>query len=100
MMAQSLSIQKSNRTSAGDPNAKGILMLVENMPAPADRRVWPEAKALRDAGYRVSIICPKGYGQYEEAQICIDDIAFIGIDYLHLGINTWLTLSNTGLPFW
>ncbi|SRR6266581_936525 len=74
MTARSLSIQKSNRMSAGDPNAKGILMLVENLPVPADRRVWSEAEALRDAGYRVSIICPKGYGQYEEAQICIDDI--------------------------
>jgi glycosyltransferase involved in cell wall biosynthesis len=29
---------------------------------PLDRRVWKEACALRDAGYRVSIICPKGKG--------------------------------------
>jgi len=50
-----------------------VLMLVENLPVPADRRVWAEAKTLRDAGYQVSIICPKGYGQ-EESHICIDDI--------------------------
>jgi glycosyltransferase involved in cell wall biosynthesis len=52
-----------------------VLMLIENLPAPADRRVWPEAKALQEAGYQVSIICPKGYGQYEESYISIDDIA-------------------------
>jgi glycosyltransferase involved in cell wall biosynthesis len=35
-------------------------MVVENLPVPFDRRVWQEARALRDAGYRVSVICPKG----------------------------------------
>jgi glycosyltransferase involved in cell wall biosynthesis len=37
-------------------------MLVENLPSPFDRRVWQEATTLRDAGYRVSIICPTGRG--------------------------------------
>jgi glycosyltransferase involved in cell wall biosynthesis len=41
---------------------KGVLILVENLPAPFDRRVWQEACALRDAGYLVSIICPTGKG--------------------------------------
>jgi len=39
-----------------------ILILVENLPSPFDRRVWQEACALRDAGYGVSIICPTGIG--------------------------------------
>jgi glycosyltransferase involved in cell wall biosynthesis len=38
----------------------GICIVVENMPVPLDRRVWQEARALRQAGYRVSVICPKG----------------------------------------
>jgi len=42
--------------------ARRVLMLVENLPAPFDRRVWQEAEALRDAGYEVSIICPTGPG--------------------------------------
>ncbi len=45
-----------------------VLMLVENLPSPFDRRVWQEATTLRDNGYQVSIICPtgKGYeGHYE-----------------------------------
>src|SRR5207249_7965941 len=39
-----------------------VLILVENLPSPFDRRVWQEATALRDAGYLVSIICPTGRG--------------------------------------
>lgn len=35
-------------------------MLVENLPVPFDRRVWMEATTLRDAGYRVTVICPQG----------------------------------------
>jgi glycosyltransferase involved in cell wall biosynthesis len=39
-----------------------VLILVENLPSPFDRRVWQEACALRDASYVVSIICPTGRG--------------------------------------
>jgi len=39
-----------------------VLILVENLPSPFDRRVWQEACALSDAGYVVSIICPTGRG--------------------------------------
>jgi glycosyltransferase involved in cell wall biosynthesis len=35
-----------------------VVMIVENLPVPFDRRVWQEAKALRDAGWTVSVICP------------------------------------------
>lgn len=43
-----------------------ILILVENLPVPFDRRVWQEAQALCEAGYEVSVICPKGKG-YDKA---------------------------------
>jgi len=39
-----------------------VLILVENLPSPFDRRVWQEACTLRGAGYEVSIICPTGAG--------------------------------------
>jgi glycosyltransferase involved in cell wall biosynthesis len=39
-----------------------VLILVENLPSPFDRRVWQEACTLRGAGYEVSIICPTGPG--------------------------------------
>ena len=51
-----------------------ILILVENLPSPFDRRVWQEANALRDAGHLVSIICPTGKG-YEKRYEEIDGIA-------------------------
>jgi len=35
-----------------------VLILVENLPVPFDRRTWMEALALRDGGYRVSVISP------------------------------------------
>lgn len=37
-----------------------VLILVENLPVPFDRRVWMEATTLKEAGYQVSIICPRG----------------------------------------
>jgi glycosyltransferase involved in cell wall biosynthesis len=42
---------------------KHILIIVENLPVPFDRRVWQEASTLRDNGAKISIICPqmKGY---------------------------------------
>ena len=39
-----------------------VLIIVENLPLPFDRRVWQEALALRDAGYQVAAISPKGHG--------------------------------------
>jgi len=36
-----------------------ILIIVENLPVPFDRRVWLQATTLRQAGYRVSVICPQ-----------------------------------------
>jgi len=46
-----------------------VLIIVENLPSPFDRRVWQEATTLCQAGYQVSIICPTGEGyrkKYEE----------------------------------
>ena len=39
-----------------------VCIIIENLPVPMDRRVWQESCALRDAGYRVSVICPKARG--------------------------------------
>ena len=55
------------------PRQRRVLILVENLPCPFDRRVWQEAGALRDAGYAVSIICPTGRGCEKKYEV-IDDI--------------------------
>jgi glycosyltransferase involved in cell wall biosynthesis len=41
---------------------KHILIIVENLPVPFDRRVWQEANTLKESGAMVSIICPKMKG--------------------------------------
>ena len=50
-----------------------VLIIVENLTLPLDRRVWQEATTLRDAGYTVSVICPVG-GRYRSAYECLDGI--------------------------
>lgn len=47
-----------------------VLILVENLPVPFDRRVWQEARALREAGHTVSVICPKGRGYTASYEVC------------------------------
>ncbi len=39
-----------------------VVLIVQNLPVPFDRRVWLEATTLRDAGYNVSCVCPKAKG--------------------------------------
>lgn len=39
-----------------------VLIIVQNLPVPFDRRVWLESRALTGAGYDVSVVCPKGKG--------------------------------------
>jgi glycosyltransferase involved in cell wall biosynthesis len=41
---------------------KRVLIIVQNLPVPFDRRVWLECQALATAGYLVAVICPKGEG--------------------------------------
>src|SRR5690349_229568 len=55
-----------------------ILMLIEDLPVPADTRVWTEATTLRDEGFQVSVICPKGETKYRESHICLDGINIYG----------------------
>jgi glycosyltransferase involved in cell wall biosynthesis len=39
-----------------------ILIIVQNLPVPFDRRVWLECQALVSDGYQVTVVCPKGDG--------------------------------------
>ncbi|MBN3963606.1 glycosyltransferase family 4 protein [Nostoc sp. NMS8] len=50
-----------------------VLIIVENLPLPFDRRVWMEASTLIKAGYEVSVICPKGKGFEQEYEV-IDQV--------------------------
>lgn len=52
---------------------QNVLIIVENLIVPLDRRVWEEATALRDAGYTVSVVCPKG-GPWQAAYVVLEGI--------------------------
>jgi glycosyltransferase involved in cell wall biosynthesis len=49
-----------------------ILIIVQNLPVPFDRRVWLECQALASAGYQVAVVCPKGRG--DPAYEVVDDV--------------------------
>ncbi len=54
---------------------KKVLILVQNLPVPFDRRVWLEAKTLTKEGYQVSVICPMGqHGKYSEKYQFLENI--------------------------
>jgi glycosyltransferase involved in cell wall biosynthesis len=55
-------------TKSMSQSARRVLIIVENLPVPFDRRVWSEATTLRAAGYEVSVICPVGrdFNAFEE----------------------------------
>ena len=50
-----------------------ILIIVENLPLPFDRRVWHECRTLTAAGANVSVICPIGKG-YEARHEVLDGV--------------------------
>lgn len=50
-------------------SAGKVLIIVENLPVPFDRRVWMEATTLQRAGYEVSVICPVGKGYEAEYEV-------------------------------
>jgi len=52
---------------------KTVLIIVENMPLPLDFRVWKEARSLREAGYKVITLSPKGRG-YKKAHELLDGV--------------------------
>jgi glycosyltransferase involved in cell wall biosynthesis len=49
------------------PARPRVLIIVQNLPVPFDRRVWLECRALTSAGYDVTVVCPKGKGDPRRA---------------------------------
>ena len=53
-------------------DGKRVLIIVQNLSVPFDRRVWLEACSLRDSGFQVSVVCPMGTG--DKAREVLDGI--------------------------
>ncbi|MEU8824852.1 glycosyltransferase family 4 protein [Streptomyces sp. NPDC048636] len=58
----------------GSGPARRALILVENLSVPFDRRVWQECTTLRDAGWEVHVICPRGEKRDTESEAEIDGV--------------------------
>jgi glycosyltransferase involved in cell wall biosynthesis len=52
-----------------------VLVLVENLSVPRDKRVWPECLALVEAGYEVVVVCPRGDERDTEPFVRLDGVA-------------------------
>ncbi|MEU8525951.1 glycosyltransferase family 4 protein [Streptomyces sp. NPDC048629] len=61
-------------TKSGDGLGRRALILVENLSVPFDRRVWQECTTLRDAGWEVHVICPRGEKRDREPEAVIDGV--------------------------
>ncbi|WP_126975443.1 glycosyltransferase family 4 protein [Frigidibacter oleivorans] len=56
-----------------DQSSRRVLIVVENLPVPLDRRVWLEATTLVGRGYHVSVICPTGRG-WDAPYECLEGV--------------------------
>jgi glycosyltransferase involved in cell wall biosynthesis len=65
------------RREAESAHAPHVLILVENLSVPFDRRVWQESRALTDAGFRVTVICPTGTNRDVEPDVTIDGVRIL-----------------------
>jgi glycosyltransferase involved in cell wall biosynthesis len=54
-----------------------ILILVENLSVPFDRRVWQESRALVNAGFHVTVICPAGVNRDCESETVIEGVRIL-----------------------
>jgi glycosyltransferase involved in cell wall biosynthesis len=55
----------NSQPADGDMPARGrgkVLILVQNLSVPFDRRVWLECQSLVRAGFEVAVVCPKAAG--------------------------------------
>jgi glycosyltransferase involved in cell wall biosynthesis len=55
------------------PATMRVLIMVQNLPVPFDRRVWQEATSLHGAGYEVHVICPRT-SSYRRRRELVDGI--------------------------
>ncbi|MEU7227897.1 glycosyltransferase family 4 protein [Streptomyces chrestomyceticus] len=64
----------SGGTADGGRPGRRALILVENLSVPFDRRVWQECTTLRDAGWTVHVVCPRGEKRDTEPEAVIDGV--------------------------
>jgi len=76
-----------------------VLIVVENLPVPFDRRVWMEATTLADAGYDVAVISPKGKG-FARGHETVDGVAVYRHDLAVEGHTPLTYLREYSAALW
>ncbi|MFF8955340.1 glycosyltransferase family 4 protein [Streptomyces sp. NPDC014894] len=67
----------SSGGGTGGRPGRRALILVENLSVPFDRRVWQECRTLRDAGWEVHVICPRGSKRDTEPETEIEGVRIL-----------------------
>ena len=96
-------------------NERNILIIVQNLSVPFDRRVWQEATSLRRSGFGVTVVCPKkgsnkaAYERLEDVEIYRYPLVYeankgtVGyfVEFIYCWLATlWLALkAYTRKPF-
>lgn len=92
-------------------SAGKVLIIVQNLPVPFDRRVWLEAKTLKETGYAVTVISPKGkHGKFQKSHEYLEDIHIYryptppeaqgGVGYIVEFIYCWLMTAWLSFKVW
>jgi glycosyltransferase involved in cell wall biosynthesis len=108
-------LQAPTRGTTIEPTGqqRRVLIIVQNLPVPFDRRVWLECQTLVRVGYQVAVVCPKGPGdptfavldgvelyKYRPYAPGGSKVSFVG-EYLYSFVATlWLALraARAGRP--
>jgi glycosyltransferase involved in cell wall biosynthesis len=77
-----------------------ILILVENLSVPFDRRVWQESSALVDAGFDVTVICPSGTIGDRRPETVIDGVRILRYQLRAATRGPLGYLREYGLALW
>ena len=83
-----------------------VLIIVQNLPVPFDRRVWLECQSLVARGFQVAVVCPKGPGdpgyqllegvhlyKYRPSPATQSKLSFISEYLTSFTATLWLTLK-------
>src|SRR5436190_9415910 len=77
-----------------------VLFLVENMSVPADVRVWSECVAVKEAGFRVTVVCPLGQTRDRSRFEVVDGVAIHRFPVVAAAEGIRAYMAEYALAFW
>ena len=79
---------------------RSVLIIVENLPVPLDRRVWIEARILSAAGYQVIVCCPRS-DKHPEPYEFLENVHIYRHPYPTEGVGLWgYLVEYSSALFW